>query len=242
MRGPCWRCMLRTPVRAADVCARVDGGFSIQLTFINCWLKPKLLAEDLNEPILGKDRERQPRRGSDSKLVGAAAAAAAATGGDAAGAAVTVAAPGGGVEGDDVELPQQGRMDTHASLRDKNSNVSKMHAAAEVYPAKTERVFNYLQVFTACVGAFGHGANDVSNAVAPFATVFGLFGSGVVEAEEPVPSWVLAFGGLGIVIGLVRSVCVLRLACARVGLATWHAVSLAPSAHADPAYRQARYR
>ena len=40
-----------------------------------------------------------------------------------------------------------------------------------------------------------------------------------MEAEEPVPSWVLAFGGLGIVIGLVRSVCVLRLARARVGLA-----------------------
>lgn len=146
-----------------------------------------MLAE-LSDPILGKDQDRRPRRDSESKLVDHR--------------------PGNhevGVHGgDDDELPEQGRMDTHESLRDRSSSVAKMHAAAEVYPAQTEHVFNYLQVFTACAGAFGHGANDVSNAVAPFATVFGLYVTGVVEAEEPVPTWLLAFGGLGIVIGLVR--------------------------------------
>eukprot|EP01043_Picozoa_sp_COSAG02_P056368 COSAG02_NODE_6675_length_3424_cov_16.009624_4_plen_239_part_00 len=163
---------------------------SIQLTFINCWLKPKLL-RGLSEPILGTDQDKRARRGSDSKLVDHQSD--------------PPAEVAHGSIGTD-ELPEQGRMDTHVSLRDKSSNVAKIHAAAEVYPAQTEHVFNYLQVFTACVGAFGHGANDVSNAVAPFATIFGLYVSGVVEAEEPVQTWVLAFGGLGIVIGLVRRV------------------------------------
>lgn len=141
---------------------------------------------------MGKDEDRRARRGSDSKLIDQGAEP---------GAANTL------LEGGEEDLPEEGRMDTHLSLRDKSSNVAKIHAAAEVYPAQTEHVFNYLQVFTACVGAFGHGANDVSNAVAPFATVFGLYTTGIVEAEEPVPTWVLAFGGLGIVIGLVRRIC-----------------------------------
>jgi sodium-dependent phosphate transporter len=144
------------------------------------------MLNSLNEPILDNKR---PRRPSDSKLVGPDSSTEVST------AIADV---------EDDELPGEGRMDTHASLRDKSSNVAKMHAAAEVYPAKTEHVFNYLQVFTACVGAFGHGANDVSNAVAPFATVYGLYISEIVEAEEPVPTWVLAFGGFGIVVGLVR--------------------------------------
>lgn len=144
-----------------------------------------MLAE-LRDPIMGKAQDRRPRRDSESKLVDNP----------------EVGAHGG--IGDDDELPEQDRMDTHESLRDKSSSVAKMHAAAEVYPAQTEHVFNYLQVFTACAGAFGHGANDVSNAVAPFATVFGLYVTGVVEATEPVPTWLLACGGLGIVVGLVR--------------------------------------
>ena len=60
----------------------------------------------------------------------------------------------------------------------------------QVYPRQTERVFTYLQVFTACVGAFGHGANDVSNAVAPFATVVGIYRTAAVDTTEPVPAWV----------------------------------------------------
>ena len=42
----------------------------------------------------------------------------------------------------------------------------------------------------------------MSNAIAPFATVYGLWEKGVVVTEEPIQLWLLAFGGLGIVVGL----------------------------------------
>ena len=63
------------------------------------------------------------------------------------------------------------------------------------------------QVFTACVSAFGHGANDVANAIAPFATTLGLYLNANVGENGPIPDadvpiWILAFGGAGIVVGL----------------------------------------
>ncbi|MFN3383795.1 MAG: inorganic phosphate transporter [Archaeoglobaceae archaeon] len=61
-----------------------------------------------------------------------------------------------------------------------------------------ERVFRYLQVFTACYVAFAHGSNDVANAVAPLAPIFGLTAGGYYE----IPREILAFGGLGIAIGV----------------------------------------
>lgn len=67
-----------------------------------------------------------------------------------------------------------------------------------------ERVFGVLQVVTAAFVAFAHGANDVANAVGPLAAVWGIaevdFAS--VPTEIPVPRYLLALGGLGIVIGL----------------------------------------
>lgn len=67
-----------------------------------------------------------------------------------------------------------------------------------------ERVFGWLQIITAIFVAFAHGANDVANAVGPLAAVVNIIGSGFRELphEVAVPFWVLALGGLGIVIGL----------------------------------------
>jgi PiT family inorganic phosphate transporter len=63
---------------------------------------------------------------------------------------------------------------------------------------KVERVFRYLQVFTACYVAFAHGSNDVANAVAPIAVIFGRTAEGYYEISREI----LAFGGLGIAIGI----------------------------------------
>ncbi|MEM0215289.1 MAG: inorganic phosphate transporter [Archaeoglobaceae archaeon] len=63
---------------------------------------------------------------------------------------------------------------------------------------KVENVFRYLQVFTACYVAFAHGSNDVANAVGPMAAIFGLRGEGYYE----IPREILAFGGLGIAVGV----------------------------------------
>jgi PiT family inorganic phosphate transporter len=67
---------------------------------------------------------------------------------------------------------------------------------------KVERLFAYLQVGTACSVAFAHGANDVANAIGPFAAVVSVFRNGDLSMKVPVPMWILALGGLGIVVGL----------------------------------------
>lgn len=65
-----------------------------------------------------------------------------------------------------------------------------------------ENMFVYLQIFSACFVAFAHGANDVANAIGPVAAVLDIIKNGAVSDVAIVPSWLLAFGGLGIVIGL----------------------------------------
>lgn len=67
---------------------------------------------------------------------------------------------------------------------------------------RVERMFIPLAVMAACSVSFAHGANDVANAVGPLAAVIDLLKHGVVRKQVPVPFWVLALGGVGIVLGL----------------------------------------
>lgn len=81
----------------------------------------------------------------------------------------------------------------------------KIHENAEVFDEKTEAFFRYVQIFTVCCDAFAHGANDVANSVGPFAAVYIIYKTGVVAEDSELGDeayWILAFGGLGIVIGL----------------------------------------
>jgi len=73
---------------------------------------------------------------------------------------------------------------------------------SEKYDEKTEVMYSYLQVFTACCLSFAHGANDVANAIAPLAAILAIYENGMIEDKSPVPKWVLAMGGVGIVVGL----------------------------------------
>lgn len=66
-----------------------------------------------------------------------------------------------------------------------------------------ERIFAYLQIVSACYVAFAHGANDVGNAVAPFATIIEIAKTGEVGEMVGVPIWILILGGLGITIGVM---------------------------------------
>ena len=65
-----------------------------------------------------------------------------------------------------------------------------------------EKIFVYLQILSAAFVAFSHGANDVANAVGPLAAVVTIVKTGAMAAKTPVPMWVLALGGVGIVVGL----------------------------------------
>ena len=77
-------------------------------------------------------------------------------------------------------------------------------ADKEFHFTNVERVFGILMVLTACAMAFAHGSNDVANAIGPVAAVVSIVNSGgEVASKSMLPIWVLALGGVGIVVGLV---------------------------------------
>jgi len=68
--------------------------------------------------------------------------------------------------------------------------------------ATVENMFSYLQVMSACLMAFAHGANDVANAIGPLSAAVNILQTGTLTASTTVPTWALGLGGVGIVIGL----------------------------------------
>lgn len=66
----------------------------------------------------------------------------------------------------------------------------------------TLRVFSMLQVLTASSFAFSHGANDIANAIGPFAAIIDVLATGKINAESPVPFISMATFGIALVAGL----------------------------------------
>lgn len=64
-------------------------------------------------------------------------------------------------------------------------------------------VFGYMQVLSACFMSFAHGGNDVSNAIGPLAAALSILHGGASGTEIVIPIDVLAWGGFGIVAGLM---------------------------------------
>jgi sodium-dependent phosphate transporter len=73
----------------------------------------------------------------------------------------------------------------------------------EQFDEGAENLFNYIQVFTASMNSFAHGANDVANTIAPMSAVIDIYMTGEVGSKTGVPKWMLAFGGFAIVVGLL---------------------------------------
>jgi len=68
---------------------------------------------------------------------------------------------------------------------------------------ETEATFSFVQVFTACVNSFAHGANDVSNAVGPFAVIYHTWSTGTISTKSSeVPIWQLVAAASLLVVGL----------------------------------------
>lgn len=87
-----------------------------------------------------------------------------------------------------------------------NEIVNTIHDKAEKFDAKTEEFFKSLQVFTAMCDSFSHGANDVANAIGPFAAIYMIGRDGAVHQKNELQNdayWILGFGGIGITIGLL---------------------------------------
>lgn len=94
------------------------------------------------------------------------------------------------------------KQNIHAELEDEKSKVYQMHKNAEVFDERTEKLFTYLQIITAIFNSFAHGANDVANAIGPFAACISIYRTGVASPEATPDTWCLVLGGAGIVVGL----------------------------------------
>lgn len=64
-------------------------------------------------------------------------------------------------------------------------------------------VFGYMQVLSACFMSFAHGANDVANAIGPLGAALSILQGTHLSGNMVVPIDVLAWGGFGIVAGLM---------------------------------------
>merc|ERR1719164_237485 len=59
-----------------------------------------------------------------------------------------------------------------------------VHKNAEKFDKNTEAYFTFLQIFSAIFDAFAHGANDVANAVGPFATIYTVYHAGKISIRR----------------------------------------------------------
>ncbi|KAH7368085.1 phosphate-repressible phosphate permease [Plectosphaerella cucumerina] len=82
-------------------------------------------------------------------------------------------------------------------------DIEDMHARSPHYDNRAEYMYSALQILTASAASFIHGANDVSNSVGPFTTAWHVWRTGEIPNHVGVPIWILAVGGLGIVVGLL---------------------------------------
>ena len=83
--------------------------------------------------------------------------------------------------------------------------IRRVHVGAEDPKhrfSQVERIFVILQILTACAIAFAHGSNDVANAIGPLAAVAYAVQGLDLGGKAPVEPWMLAIGGIGIVVGL----------------------------------------
>jgi phosphate/sulfate permease len=78
-----------------------------------------------------------------------------------------------------------------------------MHAKAFIVEDDVELMFVFPQLISCCFFSLSHGANDVANAVGPFATVWAVHSTGTVGKKNEVPIWLLIYGGIALDIGLL---------------------------------------
>mmetsp|Transcript_4503 Transcript_4503/g.9980 ORF Transcript_4503/g.9980 Transcript_4503/m.9980 type:complete len:554 (+) Transcript_4503:264-1925(+) len=93
--------------------------------------------------------------------------------------------------------------DIEAQAFEASQKAKDIWEAGEEFDLHSEEMFSYLQVLTACLLSFAHGANDVANAIGPIAAVFAIYNTGSVSSKNPVPKWIIFMGAAGIVLGLL---------------------------------------
>lgn len=72
----------------------------------------------------------------------------------------------------------------------------------EALDRSTFLIFSWLQVFTASGFAFSHGANDIANAIGPFAAILDVLKTGQIGESAAVPKAAMLAFGVALVVGL----------------------------------------
>lgn len=93
--------------------------------------------------------------------------------------------------------------DLKTQSMDESARAKDIWANEEQFDERAEDLFTYIQVFTASLNSFAHGANDVANTIAPMSAILDSYMTGVASSKADVPKWVLAYGGFAIVMGLL---------------------------------------
>jgi sodium-dependent phosphate transporter len=98
-------------------------------------------------------------------------------------------------------------LDKITNNKNELTRVTQIHENAEKFDERTEEVFKYLQIFSAICDSFSHGANDVANAIGPFAAIYLINKeNGNLSKKINMDNdayWILAIGGIGISFGLI---------------------------------------
>ncbi|RAR05443.1 phosphate permease [Stemphylium lycopersici] len=99
----------------------------------------------------------------------------------------------------DIHAAQTGIHGTPEGAR-----MDRVYGYAHKYPNEVEHTYSFIQVLTACTASFAHGANDIGNAVGPWAVIYGAWNTGVAsESKASVPVWQLAVLSATLSLGLV---------------------------------------
>lgn len=87
-----------------------------------------------------------------------------------------------------------------------NQYTIDMHDNCTRHDTDTEEMFKFVQVFSAIIGSLSHGANDIANAMGPFAAIYTIWKLNEVPSNNDEIGdnmyWILSYGGAGIIVGL----------------------------------------
>lgn len=95
------------------------------------------------------------------------------------------------------------RQDLQTMSLNENAGAKNIWNTSVSYDERTEWMFSYLQVFTACLASFAHGGNDVANAIAPASAVLSIYKEGEFKSKSEVQKWILAMGGAALACGFI---------------------------------------
>ena len=105
--------------------------------------------------------------------------------------------------GSEVKKDEKGRIiEEKEWIKDFNPEIAALQERAEVFDAKTERVFGVLQVFSAICVMFAHGAGEVGYMAGPLATIYAVNQTGKLPSKVEAPIWVLVISAFSLVAGL----------------------------------------